>query len=68
VHPDDYERVVSTINKQIANSENNSFDAVRYRIITKNGKVFDVQDYGHLVTNEYGEEVYYVFLAKDIEE
>ena len=68
VHPDDYERVVNTINKQIANSENNSFDSVKYRIITKNGKVHEVQDYGHLVKNEYDEEVYYVFLAKDIEE
>lgn len=66
VHPDDYERVVSSINRQIANSVNNNFDSVDYRIRTKNGNEFLVHDYGHLVKNEYNEEVYYVFLAKDI--
>ena len=68
VHPDDYKRVTETIKRQIENSENNSFDSVRYRIVTKTGKIEHVHDYGHLVTNEYNEEVYYVFLAKDIEE
>lgn len=68
VHPDDYERVTETINRQIQNSENNSFDSVKYRIVTKNGNIYNVQDYGHLVKNEYNEEVYYVFLAKEIEE
>ena len=67
VHPDDYKRVTQTIKRQIENSENNSFDSVRYRIVTKTGKILHVHDYGHLVTNEYNEEVYYVFLAKDIE-
>lgn len=67
VHPDDYERVVNCINSQIANSRNNNFDSVDYRIITKNGNVYNVHDYGHLVKNEYNEEVYYVFLAKEIE-
>jgi len=67
VHPDDYESVVNCINRQIADSKNNSFDAVKYRILTKKGNVYRVHDYGHLVKNEYDEEVYYVFLAKDIE-
>jgi len=67
VHPEDYERVVGSINRQIADSKNNSFDAVKYRILTKKGNVYKVHDYGHLVKNEYDEEVYYVFLAKDIE-
>ena len=67
VHPEDYDRVVNCINNQIANSRNNNFDSVDYRIITKNGNVHNVHDYGHLVKNEYNEEVYYVFLAKDIE-
>ena len=67
VHPDDYERVVNCINSQIANSRNNNFDSVDYRIRTKTGKVYNVHDYGHLVKNEYNEEVYYVFLAKDVE-
>ena len=68
VHPDDYQRVTETIKRQIENSENHSFDSVKYRIVTKNGKILQVHDYGHLVTNEYNEEVFYVFLAKDIEE
>ena len=67
VHPDDYERVVNCINSQIANFRNNNFDSVDYRIRTKTGKEYVVHDYGHLVKNEYNEEVYYVFLAKDIE-
>ena len=67
VHPDDYERVVNRINSQIANSRNNNFDSVDYRIRTKTGKEYVVHDYGHLVKNEYNEEVYYVFLAKDME-
>ena len=67
VHPDDYERVVNCINSQIANARNNNFDSVDYRIVTKTGNVYNVHDYGHLVKNEYEEEVYYVFLAKDIE-
>ena len=66
VHPDDYDRVVNSINRQIANSVNNNFDSVDYRIRTKKGNEFMVHDYGHLVKNEYNEEVYYVFLAKDI--
>lgn len=68
VHPDDYERVEASIVRQINDRKNNSFDSVKYRIITKNGNVHHVHDYGHLVKNEYNEEVYYVFLAKDIEE
>ena len=68
VHPEDYTRVTQSISSQIADSANNSFDSVRYRIVTKTGKVLPVHDYGHLVTNEYNEEVFYVFLAKDIEE
>ena len=66
VHPDDYERVVNSINSQIANSDNNNFDSVDYRIRTKKGNEFIVHDYGHLVKNEYEEEIYYVFLAKDV--
>lgn len=67
VHPDDYERVVNCIDRQIANSRNDNFDNVEYRIRTRKGNIYTVHDYGHLVRNEYNEEVYYVFLAKDIE-
>ena len=67
VHPGDYKRVTETIKRQIANSENNSFDSVTYRIVTKTGKIRKVHDYGHLVKNEHNEEVFYVFLAKEIE-
>lgn len=67
VHPEDYDRVVNQVKRQIANSKNHNYDSVDFRIRTKKGNVFKVHDYGHLVKNEYNEEVYYVFLAKDIE-
>lgn len=66
VFPDDYNRVEAVIKKQITNTANRNFDSVDYRIMTKNGNIVTVHDYGHLVRNEYNEEFFYVFLAKDI--
>lgn len=63
---DDYNRVEAVIKKQITNTTNRNFDSVDYRIMTKNGNIVAVHDYGHLVRNEYNEELFYVFLAKDI--
>lgn len=68
VHPEDYEQVKESIIQQIKDKKNHSFGSVRYRIVTKRGNVLWVRDYGHLVRNEYNEEVFYVFLARDIEE
>ena len=62
VHPDDYEKVEACIKNQITRSED-KLDYVKYRIITRTGKVKWVNDYGHLVKNEHDEDVFYVFLG-----
>lgn len=67
VHPDDYDSAEKSIKAQIASSDSN-MDYVRYRIITKNGNVKWVHDYGHLVTSVYDKDVFYVFLGDVITE
>lgn len=64
VHPDDYERIEKEIVEQISLSEK-KYDKVRYRIITKSGKIKNVIDYGHLVTKAYNDNIYYVFIAEE---
>lgn len=61
VHPEDLDRVEREIAAQL---KANTFglDFVRYRILTKSGKVKIVDDIGHLVhTPRYGD-IFYVFL------
>ena len=61
VHPDDLERVEASIWAQIR-SKPYGLDYVRYRIITKTGKIRMIDDIGHLVhTPRYGN-IFYVFL------
>lgn len=67
VHPDDYADAENSIRAQIACSDAN-MDYVKYRIITKSGKIKWVHDYGHLVTNIYDKNVFYVFLGDVISE
>ena len=64
VHPDDYQEVSRSIAKQISENESN-LDFVKYRIITKTGKVKYVRDYGHLVHNDSDADLYYVFLVEE---
>lgn len=64
VHPDDYQEVSRSIVQQI-NESNANLDFVKYRIITKNGKVKQVRDYGHLVHNDSDADLYYVFLVEE---
>ena len=64
VHPEDYEEVSRSIIEQISQSESN-LDFVKYRIITKTGKVKYVRDYGHLVHNDNDADLYYVFLVEE---
>jgi len=64
VHPEDYQEVSRSIAQQISES-NANLDFVKYRIITKNGKVKNVRDYGHLVHNENDADLYYVFLVEE---
>lgn len=64
VHPDDYQEVSRSIVKQI-NESNANLDFVKYRIITKTGKIKFVRDYGHLVHNENDADLYYVFIVEE---
>ena len=64
VHPEDYQEVSRSIAQQISES-NANLDFVKYRIITKTGKIKYVRDYGHLVHNENDADLYYVFLVEE---
>lgn len=64
VHPDDDQRVTDSIIRQIDVSEDN-MDFVKYRIITPEGKIKQVRDYGHLVVDDNDADLYYVFLVED---
>ncbi|MBQ3647062.1 MAG: EAL domain-containing protein [Synergistaceae bacterium] len=60
VYPEDIEEVDSIIKKQI--KETNGFDYVTYRIITKNGNIKKIEDWGHLVHDEELGDLFYVYL------
>jgi c-di-GMP-related signal transduction protein len=64
VHPEDYQEVSRTIVQQISESSAN-LDFVKYRIVTKNGKIKYVRDYGHLVHNDGDADLYYVFIVEE---
>ncbi len=61
VHPDDYDKIESSINDQIINNVHN-LDYVEYRIIQKDGSVRWIEDYGHFIHTEIYGDVYYVFV------
>ena len=61
VHPQDAWKVQASISKQLANG-NSNLDYVEYRIITKNGKVKNIVDYGKLVHSQHHGDIFYVFL------
>ena len=62
VHPEDYGLIMDSINKQIAENEDN-MDYAEYRIIRKDGQIRWVDDYGrYLETSTYGG-VYTVFIS-----
>ena len=65
VHPDDYQTVRESIYKQI-NESDKKIDCIRYRIITKNGKVKHVRDYGHLVHRDNDVDLFYVFIVEEM--
>ena len=65
VHPDDYEEVRKSIYEQISISDRN-MDFVRYRIITKTGKIKYVRDYGHLVKMDSDVDLFYVFIVEEM--
>ncbi|MBR1815340.1 MAG: response regulator [Lachnospiraceae bacterium] len=68
VHPEDYENVVSSIERQEEDSDTDNLDYVEYRIIQKDGSIRWVEDYGRCTSMpEYGD-VYYVFIGDITEE
>ena len=63
VHPEDFEKIQSSIDEQISQPSNRrSMDYVVYRIIRKDGSVRWVDDYGHFATLPGYGDVYYVFI------
>ena len=63
VHPEDYNEIEASIQSQIADSANDNFDAVVYRIVRKDGEIRWVDDYGmYEVLPDLGP-VYYVFIG-----
>ena len=60
VYPEDIEEVNSIIKQQIKSTK--GFDYVTYRIITKNGNIKKIEDWGHFVHDEELGDLYYVYL------
>ena len=62
LHPEDYEKVSSSIVEQVKGNDDN-IDYVEYRIIRKDGSVMWVDDYGHYSETKTHGGVYYVFIS-----
>ncbi len=62
VHPEDYNRIQNQIQSQTLFGEK-KHDYIRYRIITKNGDVRYVEDFGHLLHREDGKTFFYVYIV-----
>lgn len=63
VHPDDLKEADHKINAQTIES-GHRHDYLRYRILTKQGVVRYVEDFGHFVRDEKGNAYYYVFIVE----
>ena len=66
VHPEDYEKIESSIDGQIQQDADH-YDYVEYRIIRKDGSVRWLLDYGHFVHTEEHGDFFYVFVNDDTE-
>ena len=62
VHPDDLDRVQNEIKAQTFTS-GKFHDYVRYRILTKQGDVRFIEDFGHLIHGEDGKKYFYVYIV-----
>lgn len=60
VYPEDIEEVEEMIASQVKTS--GGYDCVNYRIITKNGNIKRIEDWGHLVHDDELGDLYYVYL------
>ena len=61
VHPDDLVRIQNQIQAQTVYGEKRH-DYVRYRIVTKQGDVRYIEDFGHLLHCKNSKSFYYVFI------
>lgn len=61
VHPEDLNRIENQIQAQTVFGEKRH-DYVRYRIITKQGEVRYIEDFGHLLHSYDGRSYFYVFI------
>ena len=62
VHPKDYHQIQQDIDVQILGGTRRH-DYVRYRIVTKQGKVRYVEDFGHLLHSKDGKQYFYVYIV-----
>jgi diguanylate cyclase (GGDEF)-like protein len=62
VHPEDYAKIENQIQAQTIFGEK-KHDYVRYRIVTKQGDVRYVEDFGHLLHRSDGKSYYYVYIV-----
>ena len=61
VHPEDFAKTEVAIWNQI-NSNSKGRDYVKYRIITKQGNIKTVEDFGHLVHHKVHGDIFFVFM------
>ncbi len=63
IHPEDVKRVTSEIEQQIKQTDK-KLDFIRYRIVTKSGKIRWVDDCGHLDSDSQADsQLFYVFIS-----
>lgn len=62
VHPDDLHKIENQIQAQTLFGEKRH-DYVRYRMITKNGEIKYLEDFGHLLNGKNGKSFFYVFIV-----
>lgn len=62
VHPQDYAKIQNDINAQTFGIEK-KHDYVRYRIVTKQGTMHYVEDFGHLLHGADGNKYFYVYIV-----
>ncbi len=62
VHPEDLGKIENDIQAQTFTSEKRH-DYVRYRIITKQGEVRYIEDFGHLLHGQDGNKYFYVYIV-----
>ncbi len=60
VYPEDIEKIEDSIKSQV--SATGGYDYIIYRIITKNGNIKTVEDWGHCVHDDQLGDLYYVYL------